>query len=77
MHSGEQFALATTATAMELEIIRARMRGTVALLDRVIAERRHLRAVPDTRATIEQISAGRPVLLLFQDLRHETERVGE
>lgn len=76
MHSGEHLAIAATAATIELELIRTRMRGTVAMLDRMIAGQRHLHAVPDARATVEQISAGRPVLLL-QDLRHQAEGVGE
>ena len=73
MHNGE---LAATSTDGELETIRARMRGTIAMLDRMIAGQRHLQAVPDTRATVEQISAGRPVLLL-EHLGDKAERVGE
>ena len=76
MHSGEHLALAATATVIELELIRTRMRTTLALMDHLLADRRHLRAVPDTQATIAQISAGRPVLLL-QNLRDKPEGVGE
>ena len=76
MHSGESLALAGATAVVELELIRARMRVTVSMLDRMIAERRHLRAVPDRSATIAQLSAGRAVLLL-QDLRDQPEGIGE
>lgn len=52
MHSGEHLAIAATAAAVELEMIRTRMRGTVAMLDGAIAHRRrrHL-AVVDGEAS--------------------------
>ena len=79
MHSGESLALAAVAATAELELIRTRMRATLALLDKALDDRPHLHAVPDpepTQPTPEQTSAGGSVLL-FQNLRDQAEGVGE